>query len=77
MDFRKATDALFMRVGHEDLAKALSVSVALIRQARLGSSAEAHRSPPEDWKKAVLSLAETQELHYRRLAKRLRDELNN
>ena len=35
MNFREATDGLFSRVSHEDLARALGVSVASIRQARL------------------------------------------
>ncbi len=67
MDFRKATDDLFDRVAHEDLAKALGVSVATIRQARLKPSAEAHRNPPNDWKTAVIRLAEMRAAHYRKL----------
>ncbi len=57
MDFKKATDVLFDHIGHADLAKALGVSVPLIRQARLDSAAVAHRSPPEGWEKAVARLA--------------------
>lgn len=67
MNFKKATDALFGRVDHKDLAKALGVSVALIRQARLAPGAKAHRSPPEGWEKAVLKLTEAQEKRFRRL----------
>jgi hypothetical protein len=67
MDFKKATDALFEPVGHADLAKALGVSVALIRQARLNSEAAAHRSAPEGWEKAVADLAEKWAAHYRNL----------
>ena len=69
MDFKKATDALFEPVGHADLARALGVSVALIRQARLNAEAAAHRSPPEGWEKAVADLAEKRAAHYRRLIK--------
>lgn len=72
MDFNKATDALFARVDHADLAKELGVSVALIRQARLAPSAKAHRTPPEGWEKAALRLAEGREQHYRRLVEKLR-----
>lgn len=43
MDFQAATDGLFSRVDHEDLAKALGVSVASIRQARLKPDASARR----------------------------------
>ena len=69
MDFKKTTDQLFARVTHEDLANALGVSVALIRQARLDSSAEAHRSPPDGWEKAVSALAKAQERRFRQLSR--------
>ena len=72
MDFREATDDLFDRIAHEDLAKALGVSVATIRQARLKPDAEAHRSPPIEWRKAVIRLAEQRAARYRRLIEHLR-----
>jgi hypothetical protein len=77
MDFREATDGLFSRVDHEDLAKALGVSVASIRQARLKSDANAHRAPPEDWRHAVIRLAEERVWHYRRLIEALRNGLSS
>ena len=43
MDFKKATDDLFAGISHEDLARALGVSVAAIRQARLDPKAKAYR----------------------------------
>ena len=58
MDFRSGTDALFKRITHDDLAKALGVSVASIRQARLRADAESHRAPPVEWRDAILSLAQ-------------------
>ena len=72
MDFREATDELFDRVAHEDLAKELGVSVALIRQARLQPNAGAHRTPPAEWEIAVIRLAEDRARRYRRLVDRLR-----
>ena len=74
MDFREATDGLFDRVDHEDLAKRLGVSVASIRQARLRPEASAHRSPPDDWKYAVIRLAEERVGHYRKLIEKMRAE---
>jgi len=71
MNFRKITDALFASVGHQDLAKALGVSVASIRQARLDEGAQAHRTPPKGWEKAVRKLAEDRVRHYQRLAEQL------
>ena len=67
MDFKTITDALFDRVSHEDLAGELGVSVAAIRQARLGVSAKAHRAPPKDWERAVIDLAEKRIRSYHEL----------
>jgi hypothetical protein len=58
MDFRKASDALFEWVSHDALASQLGVSVATIPQARLDAGSEDHRTPPSDWQKAVVDLAE-------------------
>jgi len=72
MNFKEATDRLFSRVDHEDLAKALGVSVALIRQARLKPEASAHRSPPADWESTVLRLAEERVSYFKKLIKQIR-----
>jgi hypothetical protein len=74
MDFREATDVLFRRVDQERLAELLGVSIASIRQARLRPEAAAHRSPPPNWKKAVVKLAEEQERRYKQLLDHLRPE---
>jgi hypothetical protein len=71
MDFKKATDGLFDRVDHADLAKALGVSIPLIRQARLDRAAAAHRSPPKGWEKAVMRLAKDRAERLSLLAERL------
>lgn len=73
MDFREATESLCAGVSHEELAKALGVSVATVRQARLRSDAKAHRSPPDRWKATVRQLAEKRLSEYRHLADALRD----
>lgn len=67
MEFKKATDDLLHGVSQRDLAKALGVSLASIRQARLNDRAKAHRSPPEEWQKAVINIAAEQIRRYRRL----------
>lgn len=71
MDFKKATDALFAPVTHQELADVLGVSVAAIRQARLSREALAYRSPPEGWEKAVLKLAKARGRHFRRIADKI------
>ncbi len=72
MNFKEATDGLFDRVGHEELADLLDVSVASIRQARLAATAKAHRNPPDKWEDAVIRLAEKRVFHYRRLIDQIR-----
>jgi transcriptional regulator with XRE-family HTH domain len=71
MDFRKATDQLLEGISHEELANALGVSVATVRQARLDESAKAHRNPPDGWETTVRQLAEKKAQHFRRLAEKL------
>ena len=72
MTFKKATDRLFSRIDHENLAKALGVSIASIRQARLSPDALAHRTPPPDWETAVLRLAKERVSHFRKLIEEIR-----
>jgi len=67
MNFREATDRLFARIDHEDLARELGVSVAAIRQARLRGEARANRSPPAQWRSAAIALAERRMSHYAEL----------
>jgi hypothetical protein len=76
MNFKEATDGLFERLDHEDLAKRLGVSIATIRQARLREEAGAHRAPPPNWKSTVIRLAEERVWHYRKLIETLRKEGN-
>jgi hypothetical protein len=73
MDFREATESLCAGVSHQELAQALGVSIATVRQARLRLDAKAHRSPPENWKAAIRRLAEKRLAQYRRLLESLID----
>jgi hypothetical protein len=67
MNFKKATDELFETVSHPELADAIGVSVASIRQARLDRLAKAYRAPPVGWEVAVLRIAKKRLAHYQRL----------
>jgi DNA-binding GntR family transcriptional regulator len=71
MNFKKATDDLLSSISHEQLAEALGVSVASVRQARLAEDALAHRRPPKGWEAVVAQLAKQKAEHFRRLAERL------
>jgi hypothetical protein len=75
MNFKQATDGLFDRIDHAELAKALGVSVASIRQARLRPTAKAYREPPPNWQSALIRLAEKRVSHFQRLIKRMRGKL--
>lgn len=74
MDFREATDDLCARIDHDDIAKALGVSVQTIRQARMNGSAKAHREPPREWRDIVIRLAEERVWHYRKLIDEIRHD---
>lgn len=67
MDFREAIDDLCEKVGHEDVAHALGVSVQTVRQARMNEDAVAHRNPPSGWEEAVAQVARERMEHYQRL----------
>jgi hypothetical protein len=71
MDFRKATDELLVVVSHAELAEALGVSIATVRQARLDPAAKASRNAPDGWEAVVRRLAEKKAQHFRKLAERL------
>ena len=57
MEFREAIDRLGERITHEQAARALGVSVASVRQYRLPTEANAHRSAPGGWAKVLARLA--------------------
>ena len=73
MDFRKATDELLAGISHQDLAEALGVSVASVRQARLDPSAKAHRNAPDGWERVVSQMSKKQAARLQRLAERLHE----
>lgn len=72
MDFREATNALCEKVDHEAVSEALGVSLQTVRQARMDDGAAAKRTPPADWEKAIIRLAEDRVWHYRKLIGQLR-----
>ncbi len=72
MKFREAVDALCSSLIHEDVAKALGVSVQTIRQARMKEDSKSYREPPQNWKRAIIQLAENRVLQYRKLVQQLK-----
>jgi len=54
-----------------EIAEALGVSEATVRQARLDDAAKAHRSPPQGWESRVARLAKQRAEQLRRLAEKL------
>ena len=71
MDFKKATEELMAGMTRGQIADALGVWEATVRQARLDESANAHRNPPEGWKGKVAKLAKQRAERLQRLADRL------
>lgn len=74
MEFRDAIDGLCAKIDHDDVAKALGVSVQTVRQARMSVDAKAHREPPPKWKDTVIRLAEERVSHYRELIKEMQTD---
>jgi hypothetical protein len=72
MNFREAVDALCASLSHEDVAKALGVSVQTVRQARLNEDSDGFRAPPKNWKAAIIRLAEARMPYYRKLVENLK-----
>ena len=58
MDFKEASSRL--TDGHTlvDIAAETGMSEATVRRARLDPSSPAYRSPPTNWKEAIIRLAE-------------------
>ena len=72
MNFKKSSDTLFDRISHAELAGALNVSVAAVRQARLKRTAKAYRKPPKDWRYAIILLAQKRIARMRKLIGKLK-----
>ena len=71
MDFKKAVDELSHPLTHQEIADALGVSRATVRQAMLPEGARARRRPPEGWEESVARLARDRAKRLQRLAERL------
>lgn len=75
MDFKKATEELMAGMTRGEIADALGVSEATVRQARLDEATKAHRNPPEGWETKVAKLARQRADRLVRLADRLAKSL--
>jgi hypothetical protein len=71
MDFKKATEELMAGMTRGQIAEALGVSEASVRQARLDPSAKAFRNPPEGWEPTLAKLARHRADRLGKLAERL------
>ena len=58
MDFKEASSRLTDGHSLADIAAETGMSEATIRRARLEPGSSAYRSPPANWKEAVIRLAE-------------------
>jgi len=72
MNFRDATDQLTDCPSHDDIATAAGASVQSIRQARMDPDSPAYRTPPPNWREAVIRLAEERIERLRQLIEGLR-----
>ena len=58
MDFKEASSRLTDGHTLADIAAETGMSEATVRRARLDADSPAYRSPPPNWKEAVIRLAE-------------------
>lgn len=58
MDFKEASSRLIDGHTLADVASETGMSEATVRRARLEPGSPAYRSPPPNWKKAIIELAE-------------------
>ena len=71
MDFKKATEELMAGMTREQIAEALGVSEATVRQARLEMGTKAHRNPPGGWEAKLAREARRRAERLSKLAERL------
>ena len=74
MDFLEATDALLQALSQREIAEALGVSLASVRQARMNANAKGWRSPPKDWCAVLIRLAAERADYYLRLVEQLKKD---
>lgn len=58
MEFKEASSRLTFGHTLADIAAETGMSEATVRRARLDPSSPAYRSPPTEWKRAIVRLAE-------------------
>ena len=71
MDFKKSTEELMAGMTRGEIADALGVSEATVRQARLEPSTKAYRNPPSGWETTLAKLARERAARLIKLAKTL------
>lgn len=70
-DFRAVMDELGAKIGAEEMAAELGVSLQRVKQARLEEGNPGRRPAPEGWEKAASKLAKRQAARFQRLAESL------
>jgi hypothetical protein len=72
MDFKEASSRLTDGHTLADIAAETGMSEATVRRARLELGSSAYRSPPQNWKDAIIKLAEQRIESLRELISALR-----
>jgi predicted transcriptional regulator len=72
MDFKEASTALTECTTLAEIAAETGLSEATVRRARLDRDSPAYRSPPANWKEAIVRLAEERIRRLRALIDALR-----
>lgn len=72
MDFKEASTTLTDGHTLADIAAETGMSEATVRRARLDPTSSAYRSPPPNWKEAIIRLAEQRIVMLRSLIEALK-----
>jgi hypothetical protein len=70
-DFRAVMAELGAKIGADEMAAELGVSLQTIKQARMEADSAGRRPAPEGWEKAARKLAQRQAAYFQRLAEKL------
>ena len=70
-DFPAIMAELGAKIGAEEMAAELGVSLQTVKQARLGTDSLGKRPAPAGWEKAARKLAQRQADYFRKLADKL------
>jgi hypothetical protein len=72
MNFKQATDQLFVNISASTLGNMMGIEAQTVRKMRLNLSSKHYRKPPEGWNRTAAKLAQREAKKLMGLAEKLR-----